>query len=370
MINPLFLQSDIADPYALYADMRANHPVHFDEENRIWAVYTYAHCKRALEESNAHIPSQNAAVQPSLNASSSTLLAHFARLANPPQHAIRREAVMRLFGCIQPVDATMLLEYLIGNANEFDWVGAVCRKLPALTVMKAFGFADNDVEVVLPKVERLTKIMLQNKSPAQIDDVNSVAEEILFLVDRHLSRTFPSLAATDEARCLHVANLVGLMVQSVDAGRGILSNALLQALQVQQRPTGEGWQKLVTETLRFDPPIQNTRRVLNEELELDGCVLPKGAAVLVVLASANRDEGVFDNADRVDISRSNNAAHLTFGAGAHHCPAHRFATAMAADALAALFRKGRRIGSLQHQIDYEPMINARLPKEIRLRYSS
>jgi cytochrome P450 len=370
MMNTLFLQSDTANPYALYAGMRANHPVHFDEENRIWAIYTHAHCKRVLEESGAHIPGQNAAAQSLMSTSSSTLLAHFARLANPPQHAARREAVMRLLGCMKPVDTAMLLENLIGSATEFDWVGAVCRKLPALAVMKAFGFADCDIDIVLPQLERLTKIMLANKSPAQIEDINIVAEEVLFVTDRHLSRTFPSLAEAEEARHLHASNLVGLMVQSVDAGRGILSNALLQALQWQQRPAGEGWQKLVTETLRFDPPIQNTRRVLNQDMELGGCVLPKGAAVLVVLASANRDEGVFENADCFDISRSNNDAHLTFGAGIHHCAAHRFATAMAAEALAALFREGRGIESLQPQIDYEPMVNARLPKEIRLRYSS
>jgi len=363
MTNTLFLQSDVADPFTLYAEMRARRPVFFDERNGIWAVYTHALCKRVLETGSAHIPDQAAASAALTNASSQTLMAYFARLANPPRHAEMRDAVMRLLGCMRAVDTGKLLTQLIGASGEYDWVSEVCRKLPVLAVMKAFDFSDADIDTVLPRMEAFTKIMLPHKTEVQAAAINDVADDLLALAEAHLARHFPLLADTPA----HASNLVGLLVQSVDAGRGILSNALLQALRL---PAVEDWQRLVLETLRFDPPIHNTRRVLTEEIELGGCILPKGAVVLVVLASANRDEDVFEDAGSFNTERVNNAAHLTFGAGTHSCAAHRFATGLAADALRAFFREGRRIELLQEEIACEPMINARLPREIRLRYSS
>lgn len=373
MMNSLFLQSDVADPYALYAGMRAAQPVYYDESNRIWAIYTYADCKRVLESGSAHIPEQNLATLPLLGDVASTLVASFARLSNPPHHAVRRQAVMHLLAGMQAVDVGSLLAQLLGQSSEFDWVNAVCKTLPALAVMKAFGFADSDIDKVLPNIERLTKIMLPNKTPAHIDDINAVADDVCAVVDGHVMcalPALPALAGTAESRILHVANLIGLLIQSYDAGRGILSNALLQALRMERRWLDEEWKCVVVETLRFDPPIQNTRRVLNEDLMLGGRLLPKGAAVLLVLASANRDVAVFEHADRFDADRRNNDAHLTFGAGGHACAAHRFATRLATQALAALFRGDRRVALLQEDIRYEAMVNARLPTRILLRYSS
>ena len=365
MINTLFLQSEVADPYALYAEMRKHAPVCHDRENGIWAVYAHAACRQILESGMAHIPQQNPASLPSMNASSSTLADGFARLANPPRHAARRDAVMRLFASMRPVDAGRLLAELIPASGECDWVGMVARKLPALAVLRAFGFSDSDTATVLDNIERLTKIMLPNKTAQQMDGINAAAESILALCERQ-----PGLAAAGQERGLLAANLVGLLVQSVDAGRGLLCNALLQALRLPVLPQGEGWQRLVIETMRYDPPIQNTRRVLAGAVEAGGITLPAGAAVLVVLASANRDDAVFADAGSFHLQRGNNAAQLGFGAGAHACPAHRFAVELAAGALAAFFSEGRCVELLQPDIAYEPMVNARLPREILLRYSS
>jgi len=368
MINTLFLQSEVADPYALYAEMRKNAPVCHDRENGIWAVYTHAACRQILESDMARIPPQNPASLPLMNASSTTLTDGFARLANPPRHAARRDAVMRLFASMRPVDGGRLLAELIPASGECDWVGAVARKLPALAVLRAFDFSDSDAATVLDNIERLTKIMLPNKTAQQMEGINAAAECILASCERQLARV--GLAGDAQERSLLAANLVGLLVQSVDAGRGLLCNALLQALRLPVLPQGEGWQRMVVETMRYDPPIQNTRRVLAGTVEAGGIMLPEGAAVLLVLASANRDEAVFADAGSFSLQRGNNADQLGFGAGAHVCPAHRFTAELAAGALAAFFGEGRCAELLQPDIAYEPMVNARLPREILLRYSS
>lgn len=75
----------------------------------------------------------------------------------------------------------------------------------------------------------------------------------------------------------------------------------------------------VEELIRYGNPIeQASPRVLVEDVELHGQVLPKGALVWLALASANRDDDAFPNADRLDITRQPNK-HLGFGMGIHYC---------------------------------------------------
>jgi cytochrome P450 len=75
----------------------------------------------------------------------------------------------------------------------------------------------------------------------------------------------------------------------------------------------------VEELLRFEGPVETaTERYALEDVLISGATVPRGALVYVVLASANRDERQFQNADTLDITRENNH-HLGFGLGMHYC---------------------------------------------------
>ncbi|SEM46374.1 cytochrome P450 [Nonomuraea pusilla] len=75
----------------------------------------------------------------------------------------------------------------------------------------------------------------------------------------------------------------------------------------------------VEESLRFDADSGfGLPRYLREETEVSGTYLPKGTTVVCSMAAANRDESVFADADRMDLTRSPNP-HLAFGSGAHSC---------------------------------------------------
>lgn len=367
MTNALFLQSDVADPYSVYARMLATHPVYWDPANNIWAVYSYDACRSLLNNNLAEIPDQNNAAIGMMNAYAAIIVSHLARLSNPPLHPMIRQALLRLFERMQPIDTEGLLEDLLAphSRAEFDWIDAVCKRLPALSILKGFHFAQQDIDVILPCVERLTKIMLPNKTVQQIEDVNAVAETIYPLVERRVRQM--SMPESESLLAIYVSNLIGLLIQSYDAGRGILGNALLQ--QLANRPsdadcTTQYFQDAVTETLRFDPPIHNTRRVLIDDVVIGNETLRKGQAVLLVLAAANRDPAKFVHPDRYDICRSNNAEHLTFGSGMHMCVAKHLSVRLAADVLLAVFGKFKRVELLKKEIAYESLINARLPKKI------
>ncbi len=75
----------------------------------------------------------------------------------------------------------------------------------------------------------------------------------------------------------------------------------------------------VEESLRFDAnPGFGMPRFVSEDIELSGTRIPSGTTVVCSMASANRDEDAFDDADEMDLARTPNA-HLAFGSGAHSC---------------------------------------------------
>ncbi|WP_329519245.1 cytochrome P450 [Spirillospora sp. NBC_01491] len=74
----------------------------------------------------------------------------------------------------------------------------------------------------------------------------------------------------------------------------------------------------VEEMLRFWPPVMDFRRTATRDLELGGQRIGAGDKVVVYHASANRDETVFTDPDRFDVTRSPND-HVSFGFGPHVC---------------------------------------------------
>lgn len=72
------------------------------------------------------------------------------------------------------------------------------------------------------------------------------------------------------------------------------------------------------EAVRLGTPIRSFSRHAAREVCLAGITIPAQARVMMLFASANRDEQVFENPDAFDVSR-NNRRHLGFGAGIHMC---------------------------------------------------
>ncbi|MEU0534318.1 cytochrome P450 [Amycolatopsis tolypomycina] len=95
----------------------------------------------------------------------------------------------------------------------------------------------------------------------------------------------------------------------------------------------------VEEALRADANAGvGMTRYLTEDFEVGGTVLPAGTTAMCSMAAANRDEGVFADADGVDLGRSPNP-HLAFGAGAHACLGQPLARTELQVVLEVLLRK-------------------------------
>ena len=92
---------------------------------------------------------------------------------------------------------------------------------------------------------------------------------------------------------------------------------------------------LVEEALRFDAPVQLLVREAVRDVELSGTRIPRGAVVVPLLGSANRDERRFPDAHRFRVGRDARG-HLGFGFGIHFCLGAALARLEACVALEAL----------------------------------
>jgi cytochrome P450 len=77
--------------------------------------------------------------------------------------------------------------------------------------------------------------------------------------------------------------------------------------------------RFVEELLRFAPPVQGLAKMTSKEVELGGKKLPAGAHLLVMYASGNDDETVFECPREFDLNRGNLGKQVAFGTGVHRC---------------------------------------------------
>jgi len=75
----------------------------------------------------------------------------------------------------------------------------------------------------------------------------------------------------------------------------------------------------VNELMRYDSPHHYLPRVAAADFDLHGTPVRAGQTVIIMMGAANRDETVFGDPDRLDITRPNSNAHLSFAIGAHYC---------------------------------------------------
>src|SRR5438477_6813978 len=102
MITTLFRQSDVRDPYRIYAEQLLNNPVYWDDENKLWALYSYKACKEILSNPAALVPQ---VATEGLNDYALAITGGLVRLSNAPGHALARKAALLMFQRMKPVSA-------------------------------------------------------------------------------------------------------------------------------------------------------------------------------------------------------------------------------------------------------------------------
>jgi cytochrome P450 len=134
------------------------------------------------------------------------------------------------------------------------------------------------------------------------------------------------VAAVDDGR-ISSQDLLGIcyliFLAGIETTASLISNALLLLHRHPDQRANlvddlGGMRTAVEELLRFESPVQFIGRSATREVELHGGTIPVGGRVVLIYASANRDERKFADPDVLDLARPP-GRHLAFGEGIHHC---------------------------------------------------
>src|SRR5262249_26298123 len=141
-----------------------------------------------------------------------------------------------------------------------------------------------------------------------------------------------------------VANGIGFLSQAYEATAGLIGNTLLALAsrpELRDQVTFDpGFLRPVIQgVLRYDSPVQNTRRFVARDGRVAGENMKAGDVILVILAAANRDPAVNPDPERFDAFRKERRV-FTFGVGPHACPGEALATTIAMAAVEQLIKSG------------------------------
>jgi cytochrome P450 len=103
-----------------------------------------------------------------------------------------------------------------------------------------------------------------------------------------------------------------------DALNTILFGLLTNPDQLQQVKQNADWDRAFEEGVRWVAPISASSRLVTQDTEIRGCLIPKGDTVMTIQASANRDEDELVDGEVFNVYRDK-AAHQSFGNGPHFC---------------------------------------------------
>jgi cytochrome P450 len=184
------------------------------------------------------------------------------------------------------------------------------------------------------------------------------------------------IRAEDEGDRLDAAELRmlagGLLLAGTDTTRNqvaasvhVLCEHPEQWELLRQRP--ELAMRAVEETMRHSPIACGTLRLVVEDAELDGYSFPAGTAVLVNTFAANRDPAVYEDADRVDITREEAPPILTFGGGVHYCLGANLARREIAEALKVLANR-LRTPRTAGPAPWKPMVSLSGPTSLPIEF--
>ncbi len=140
------------------------------------------------------------------------------------------------------------------------------------------------------------------------------------LISRLIRAEFEARRLDDMEIATFVRSLVAAGGETTTRTFSSVMTLLLQrpALLARVRDDRSLVSKLIDEAIRFEPTSTVKVRQAARDVEIGGVKIPQGALVQCVIASANRDEDVFENADEFDIDRKLKPS-FTFGYGPHMC---------------------------------------------------
>lgn len=241
--------------------------------------------------------------------------------------------------------------------------------VPARVVASLGGLTDGADREAARAIGDFVQCIPATATPAQQEAAATAAARLRELLAPGLTERGDGLLAelvraADRASWPHraplLSNAVGFLSQTYDATAGLIGNTLVALAGGASAAAPAGIEALVREVVRYDAPIQNTRRFAAEPFVHADSKVEPGAQVLVLLAAANRDPAVNPDPHALHPGRVNPTV-FTFGASAHRCPGEALAVALATAVVTELLAAGFSPSTFPSTPAYRPLANARIP---------
>ena len=355
----LYSARAILDPHPHYARLRRLGRVVWLSRQRVYALPRYAECKAVLRDDTTFVSGEGVGLNGVFNRLSRGTTLN----SDGYQHDLRRKLVahrllpraLRTMSDTVNRDAEQLVAAAV-RRQRVDGVNDLATALPLSVVPDLVGWPEDRRQHLL-RWGGATFDVLGTLNRNALKSVRASLQMLRFSKDvvRHRSVMDGSmghdiLAAADAGELAHTecsALMIDYLVPSLDTTiSGIASAMALFALHPEQWDTLRAEPSLlpnaINEVLRHESPLRAFSRKLLQRSEIAGVDLPAGSRVLVLYASANRDEQEWTDPDVFDIRR-NATRHLGFGHGAHACAGQGLARLEMQAMLAALMQQVSRI---------------------------
>jgi cytochrome P450 len=347
------------DPYPIYARLREEAPIYYNEEVDFWALSKHRDVEQGVRNpqlfSNKNGPLMERDFWKPDSAELHSLVA-----MDPPQHTTYRRLLSgsfspRALAALEPRIQAYAQRYVeeAVERGEFDIMADVFKRIPLDALAMIVGMPEAD----RPIMQRMLDGTIHREDGAdfvtaeEMQAFEDLTNYYLALVAERRRKPCDDLlshviSTGVEGALLEDRQIVALLHLLGGAGTEttieMLGNAWYWAWrhpdQQKLALSGEvipGW---VTETLRYDSSVQLAVRVVTRDFEAYGVTVPEGAQMLLLIASGNRDADVFPDPDRYDLNR-NASQILSFSGGPHHCIGHLLARKIAKITLEELTKR-------------------------------
>ncbi len=331
-----------ANPYPVYAELRRHAPVCQVDPGGYWVIARHDDVVAAFKNpqlfSNTGV---RVATKPGWlghNPFADSMVGldppHHTRLRNLVNRAFGPPALARLEGRVRHYAEAIVAR--IPEGREVDFVDAFTLPLPASVIGELLGLDPSLHPRCKRMADDLTSITANPQDEKRREEIRASVRETEAMMAEVLAqrRREPRedlvtdlLQARVDGQSLSDAELMSFMFLLVVAGLETNIHLLGHSVRIlMERPDVLARlradrsliPRFIEEVLRYEPPVQAMGRLTTAEVELSGVRIPAGAAVMLLIGSANHDDTRFPGADRFDMDREG-VNNLPFGHGIHFC---------------------------------------------------
>jgi cholest-4-en-3-one 26-monooxygenase len=326
-----------SQPYELWAWMRDNAPLYYDEPNDVWAVNRYDDVltieKDPKRFSSRTSPRPHGEPLPMMISMDDPLHHRRRSLVNrgfTPRRVRDHEEKIRSI-CTDIIDR-------VCEKGECDFVWDVAAPLPLLLIADMLGFEPDAYDDLLRWSDDMIRgTTVGDEEAALRASMAGLAfreYQLGVIADRRARPPQHDLVSVlchaeingekldDESL---VQETLLILIGGDETTRHVISGGMLALIanpseraRLVANPSPPVIETAVEELLRWVSPIKNMARTVVHDLEFGGQQLREGDQLLLMYPSANRDAAVFENPDTLDVTRHPNP-HLAFGFGPHFC---------------------------------------------------